>query len=162
MKTTLGERTRPAPWEESGLRSHAASKAEEATLSAELIGKANQALVAPVDRRSSDRRYLKRGPTVKCLAKPTFKPYIAVVQNFSTNGLGLLMRRRFEPGTTLAIQIGRIWSEWSSVVIAQVRHSSPLGRGRWLVGCHIRKGLSMDEIELLATERPIVRSARRR
>jgi hypothetical protein len=125
-------------------------------LASEAGVKSGEALIAPVDRRSTDRRYMKRGPIVRFLAKPSFKPVRAMVLNFSSEGLGIVARRPVEPGAVLAIQLGEIWSEFSSVVIAEVRHCSAIAKDRWLIGCVIPRGLSMDDILALAGETPVV------
>ena len=66
------------------------------------------------------------------------------------------LRDHSEPGAVLAIQLGEIWSEFSSVVIAEVRHCSAIAKDRWLIGCVVPRGLSMDDILALAGETPVV------
>jgi hypothetical protein len=70
---------------------------------------------------------------------------LAIVQNLSTQGIGLLLTEAIAPDTVLEIEIhGR------SIVKRFVRvvHSTRQADG-WLVGCSLNSSLSDGELEVL-------------
>jgi hypothetical protein len=68
----------------------------------------------------------------------------AVVRDVSTRGVGLVLGRRFERGTALAIEIPKIGAYPGDTLLAKVIHATPLGGGTWLLGCRFVSDLSDD------------------
>jgi hypothetical protein len=70
----------------------------------------------------------------------------ATVRNISCGGVGLVLDRRFEPGTGLTIEIPQTTSSRDTTLFVRVVHVRDLTEGKWLVGCAFLSELSMDEI----------------
>jgi serine/threonine protein kinase len=71
----------------------------------------------------------------------------AIVQNLSRGGLGLLLARRFEPGTVLTIELhgGREGSRWTKILrVARVQLQE---YGHWLHGCTFLDPLTTDQLQ---------------
>jgi hypothetical protein len=65
--------------------------------------------------------------------------------DISTGGVGLVLKRRFEPGTELAIELRAGVDHPEQTLLARVRHATPLPAGHWLLGCAFISELSDDE-----------------
>jgi hypothetical protein len=73
----------------------------------------------------------------------------AQVRNISQGSLALVLRRRFEPGAGLALELpGPDPAEPSTVLVLVVRVSAQ-GNGYWLLGCTFVSHLSEEEVQAL-------------
>jgi hypothetical protein len=73
----------------------------------------------------------------------------ANVRDISASGLGLVLRRRFEPGAGLAIDVHGTDSIPPFTLLARVVHATALPDGRWVLGCAFVSELSDDELRAL-------------
>jgi hypothetical protein len=73
----------------------------------------------------------------------------AEIHNISAGGIGLVLTRRFAPGTILSVELPS--SSQSSVILqlARVAHASHRADGRWLIGCEFAKQLRDDDLKAL-------------
>ncbi len=68
------------------------------------------------------------------------------IRDISTSGLGVILKRRFEPGAGLAIELPGVGDRDGETLLARVRHATRLADGRWLHGCAFISELSDDEL----------------
>ena len=93
----------------------------------------------------------------------------ARVRNVSADGLCLVLRRRFEPGTGLAIEVPGAEGESPSTLLARVVRVRAGADGCWMLGCAFVSPLGEEEILGLLRRpaggrragRPAVRDQRR-
>jgi PilZ domain len=71
------------------------------------------------------------------------------IRDVSRGGLGLVLGRRFEPGTALFVELGAAGGEDRRPLLARVVHVKRLGGGAWLLGCAFASRLGDDELRLL-------------
>lgn len=68
------------------------------------------------------------------------------VRDISTHGIGLLLRRRFERGAILSIDVQGAGDLPSRTLLARVVHAQPQPQGYWVVGCALATPLSEDDL----------------
>jgi PilZ domain len=71
------------------------------------------------------------------------------IKDISVGGMGLVLTRRFERGTSLAIEIPATASTPSDTLLAKVMHVTRLPDGQWLLGCAFVSILGDDEVQNL-------------
>lgn len=74
---------------------------------------------------------------------------IGRVQDLSQIGLGLVMSRRFEPGTVLTVELQSLDQALTRTIQARVVHASAQGPNQWLLGCALEQPLTEDELRRL-------------
>jgi serine/threonine protein kinase len=72
-----------------------------------------------------------------------------VVRDVSAGGIGLLLARRFEPGTELFIEYGNGTSQPSRKLLTRVIRVQPEGNGHWVHGCQFLDLLEEGELAAL-------------
>jgi hypothetical protein len=104
------------------------------------------------ERRASVR--LQSGAKGSCqsLSKQREVGWDATVCDISSTGIGLLLSRRFEPGTLLTVEIAQEGQK--RLLVARVVRTSPQPEGGWLVGCRLASSLTEDEVQLLLGNPP--------
>src|SRR5262249_32954563 len=75
--------------------------------------------------------------------------WLAKICDISVGGLGLVLRRRFEPGTILTVDLDSPARKMARTFQAQVRHATTGTDGTWVVGCALANRLSDEELEAL-------------
>jgi hypothetical protein len=75
--------------------------------------------------------------------------WAARILDVSATGVGLVLSRRFEPGTALLIELPNDAADGSVVVIGRVRQVTGGKDGRWLVGCALASPLSDHDLHEL-------------
>jgi serine/threonine protein kinase len=75
--------------------------------------------------------------------------WTATIQDISAGGIRLLVRRRFEPGTVLAVEPHGLRPSRPSRLLARVVRVEPQARRRWVIGCAFSHRLSDDEVQAL-------------
>ena len=99
------------------------------------------------ERRTSERHPC--GLETSCLrATETENAWDARVVDISSTGVGLLLRRRFEPGTLLSFRLEGRSEGQSYHAIARVIHAKSQVEGGWLLGCALLDPL--DELQVRA------------
>ncbi|MCS6851805.1 MAG: PilZ domain-containing protein [Gemmataceae bacterium] len=76
-------------------------------------------------------------------------PWPAQVRDLSPRGIGLLLKRRFEPGTLLAVELQSLSQSYSRTLVARVVHAKAQSSGDWMIGCMLASRLDEDELEAL-------------
>ncbi len=75
--------------------------------------------------------------------------WAGTIRDISTAGIGLVLKRRFEPGAGLAIEVPPAEDGVEQTLLARVRHATRMPDGRWLLGCAFISELSDDELRTL-------------
>ena len=97
------------------------------------------------EKRTEPRRLCRRLVRIRRAMPPGAASRLAIVQNVSTHGIGLLLTEPFPAETLLEIEM-----PGPSIVkrFARVVHSTKQADG-WLVGCSLNSSLSDGELERL-------------
>jgi hypothetical protein len=104
-----------------------------------------------------DQRAVVRYPcTLKTcfqlIGRDTDAGWPATIQNLSSGGIGLVLARRFEPGTLLSFRLEAVSEGSSHTVLARVVRVSPRFNGGWTLGCIFTRKLEVDEVQALVRE----------
>ncbi len=101
------------------------------------------------ERRAAPRIVIPR--KAHCRLGLAGRPYSwrARVRDISAGGVGLLLDFRFEPGTTLALELRHAKRRQTLPLSVQVKHASPLEDGEWLLGTAFERPLTEDEVQAL-------------
>lgn len=78
--------------------------------------------------------------------------WLAKVRDISAGGIGLLMRHRFRPGSTLLIDVRNSLGNSSRVLPVRVVHATAVENEMeacWLVGCAFDRPLSDEELQAI-------------
>src|SRR5262249_55281050 len=75
--------------------------------------------------------------------------WTAKIRDISQGGVRLLLRRRYERGTGLAIDLPGAPGKEPSTVLVKVVHVRSEGGGSWSLGCKFISPLSEEELQLL-------------
>jgi hypothetical protein len=75
--------------------------------------------------------------------------WTAKILNISRGGVALLLGRRFEMGTLLAIEVPKTKTQNSLTFLARVVHVSGKPAGTWQVGCAFTQEISEDDLQAL-------------
>jgi hypothetical protein len=110
---------------------------------------AKAALPAGKERRAAVRYRCKIKGKCRLLVGDDRMSWHGDVQDVSRMGIGLVLSRRFEPGTALTVELdgvtaGTVSTLWVRVVRVQKEPS-----GQWLVGCQLAQGLSPEDLQTL-------------
>ncbi len=73
----------------------------------------------------------------------------AKVCNISADGVGLLLRRPFEPGTLLTLTLQSADASVERTMLVRVLHLKSRSRNEWLAGCAFVSELSDSELQAL-------------
>lgn len=73
----------------------------------------------------------------------------ATINDISVGGIGMILQRRYEPGTGLTIELPDSASDTTYTVLARVVHVKKRRDGRWHLGCNFVSELSEEEVETL-------------
>jgi hypothetical protein len=68
------------------------------------------------------------------------------VCDISTDGLGLLLRQRFEPGTLLAVEMPTLPRQCSRTLGARVARVTCGPDGNWVTGCALVEKLDAESV----------------
>ena len=75
----------------------------------------------------------------------------ATIVDISQGGLRMILQRRFERGTALAVELPGDGKRESSIVFVKVVHIKGQPDGTWSLGCKFVSDLGDDEVERLVT-----------
>ena len=78
----------------------------------------------------------------------------ATIRDVSRGGVRMTLRRRFEPGASLAIEVPGAPGEDAYTVFAKVVHLTQEPDGAWALGCRFVSELSEDELHRLLAAQP--------
>jgi hypothetical protein len=68
--------------------------------------------------------------------------WAATVRDLSTGGVGIVVNRRFEPGTLLSVELQDSEQTVNRNLLVRVVRVLEQGEGRWLLGCAFTNKLS--------------------
>ncbi len=115
------------------------------------------ALTAPSQPQSLELRVWERFP---CILVTSCQPlaargdgdvsWSARVHDISAGGLSLVLARRFERGTGLAIEIPETADRPADTLLVKVVHATRLPDNQWLLGCAFVSQLSDEEVQTLS------------
>jgi hypothetical protein len=91
---------------------------------------------------------------VACRAADSLKDFgwMAKVRNISGGGIGLVLRHRFRPGSSLFIELKSRSGDLCRTVTVKVIHATPVRDGdahAWLMGCIFAVPISDEEVHSL-------------
>lgn len=87
----------------------------------------------------------------------------ATICDISQGGARLLVPRRFEKGTGLAVELPGDLERESAVVFVKVVHLHRDESGQWILGCKFVSELGEDEMQrLLTATHPVLTSAKKK
>jgi hypothetical protein len=75
--------------------------------------------------------------------------WAATIHDISVCGIGMILQRRYEPGTGLTIELPDSASDTTYTVLARVVNVKKQRDGRWHLGCNFVSELSEEEVETL-------------
>jgi hypothetical protein len=78
----------------------------------------------------------------------------ATIKDVSIGGVRLLLRRRFEPGTGLQIELPTVDGSDSYSVLVKVVYALSDGQGGWNLGCKFASQLGEDELRRVVQSSP--------
>jgi hypothetical protein len=78
--------------------------------------------------------------------------WLGTVRDICPGGLAFLLRRRFEPGTLLIIELSGHADSGPCSFPVQVLHATQQGKKRWIIGCEFLSSLSEEELKALIGE----------
>ncbi len=84
-----------------------------------------------------------------------------LIRNVSLRGLGILLARRFEPGTELTVCIPAGPVTRARTLRARVVRVEPDSLGHWVHGCLFAKELAQEELASLLRQAPPARMGSR-
>jgi hypothetical protein len=73
----------------------------------------------------------------------------AEVRNLSAGGIGLVLNRRFTPGTILSVELPSANQGPVILLLARVVHATAQADGGWLIGCEFATRLRDDDLQAL-------------
>jgi hypothetical protein len=88
---------------------------------------------------------------VACNTEEANTGWLGRVRNISCSGIALLLRRRFEPGTDLNIEL-ETKAGWPRRLSVRVIHATQDSNDRWIIGCAFATPLSREELQDFFTE----------
>ena len=99
----------------------------------------------------SDRRAAERFPvtadTACVFLSPVLEDFGAVrIKNVSSDGIGLVVSQKVEPGLLLAITLANQSKSFKKTVLTRVVHVTAQPGGTYLVGCALTMPLTYDEL----------------
>jgi hypothetical protein len=119
--------------------------------------KPKKASTRPKGQRTADKkpkegpRPVPRGLEAFCRSVAAVKddPWPARVRDLSAGSIGLLLTRRFEPGTLLVIELERKTHSLTHTLVARVVHATAQNGGGWMVGCTLANRIAEDDLQAL-------------
>jgi hypothetical protein len=86
--------------------------------------------------------------TCRPISSQPDETWTAVVRDMSTGGLGLVVNRRFEPGTLLIVDVHDVEQTTNRSLLVRVVHAVRDLDNAWFLGCSFPS--AMSEAELLS------------
>jgi hypothetical protein len=106
-----------------------------------------------IERRRSLRCSCRLNTSCQPVPLPTAsQPEISwhgTVDDISVGGLKMTLRRRFEVGTPLIIELPGAIKDFTTTLAGQVAHVSPRPGGGWIIGCEFDKQLKPEDLKSL-------------
>ena len=99
----------------------------------------------------------RRSPRFRCIREITCQAAVAgkeasapaILEDLSTTGMRLVVRRHYEAGRILAVAWQHPVDGSKRSLLARVVHARNDGTGNWIVGCAFANALSQEELTAL-------------
>jgi hypothetical protein len=91
-------------------------------------------------------------PTAAPTAEESETRWLGRFRDVSPEGLTLVLRRRFEPGTSLIIELSDKRKRRARPFPVQVVQAVAEGKGRWIISCEFLRPLGEEEWQALGEE----------
>jgi hypothetical protein len=75
-------------------------------------------------------------------------PWPARVRDLSSGSIGLVLTRRFEPGTLLVIELEKKALNLTHTLVGRVVHATAQTNG-WMIGCTLANKIAEDDLQAL-------------
>jgi PilZ domain len=75
-------------------------------------------------------------------------PWPARVRDLSSGSIGLILTRRFEPGTLLVIELEKKTANLSTTLVGRVVHATA-EKNAWAIGCTLANKIADDDLQAL-------------
>ena len=116
--------------------------------------KKRRGLKSPSSDGKKSQSVSKRRPTgleafCRSVAAVKDDPWPARVRDLSAGSIGLLLTRRFEPGTLLVIELEKKTESLSHTLVGRVVHARQYASGGWEVGCTLANKIADDDLQAL-------------
>ena len=98
----------------------------------------------PTERRAWVR--FRSEQEVTCSTDEANTGWLGRLQDISVGGVALALRRRFEPGTVLDLEL-ETKAGWPRRLSVRVIHAKQDRNDRWIIGCAFAFPLSKEELE---------------
>lgn len=106
-----------------------------------------------LDRRDDPRFYAKLETScVPTGTEDVDKPWPARVQDISSTGLSLVLRRRFERGTFLTLDLENPTEKFRRTVIVKVVRIRRTRNGEWNLGCALDGEFDLESLEMFGVK----------
>ncbi len=105
------------------------------------------ACAATEERRAFPRYPVDWEVVCKALAGGRGDSWKARLRDVSAGGIGVVLERRFERGTTLTVQLQNGSAEAPRTLLARVMHATRLPEGEWLLGLSLLRQLSEEQLQ---------------
>jgi hypothetical protein len=101
-----------------------------------------------LDGKAGSRR--PQGVEAFCRSVAAVKddPWPARVRDLSSGSIGLVLTRRFEPGTLLVIELEKKAANLSHTLVGRVVHATAQTNG-WMIGCTLANKIAEDDLQAL-------------
>src|SRR5438105_4081508 len=80
--------------------------------------------------------------------------WLADVRDISATGIGLRVRRRFDPGSMLFVELINRQDESTHLLPVTVIHATETENSQWLLGCTFARTLTDTELAELVIDQP--------
>jgi hypothetical protein len=101
------------------------------------------------ERRAVVRYPSRQGGNCHAIGGDSEVRWSAKIQDISEGGVALLLRRRFEPGTVLTVDLRGSGEPLARRLLVRVVRVQLHSHRRWLMGCAFARRLSSDEVQSL-------------
>lgn len=112
--------------------------------------------ISPTVIRTSKSRPLSPGKRpagleASCRSVTSVKddPWPARVRDLSSGSIGLVLTRRFEPGTLLVIELENKEQSLNHTLVGRVVRATAQNSGAWMLGCTLANRIAEDDLEAL-------------
>jgi len=102
----------------------------------------------PIDRRAAER-FPVNASTSCSFVSPVVEDFgAAKIKNISMDGVGMLLARRLEPGTLLAVSLSNQARGFTKTMLVRIGHMTP-DHGGYLVGGTFSMPLTYEDLSKL-------------
>jgi hypothetical protein len=94
---------------------------------------------------------LRSEQDISCQKEELVYTWSGSIQEVSSGGITLNLRRRFEPGTVLNVELAPN-ANGPRCLVLRVVHATQQTNGRWIIGCAFDRPLSAEELQAFFEE----------